>query len=1690
MSWTALGVLALVLVTSASMRYRTSAQATQGIVLRQQANVELLLSADKRVVDLTQAGDNIRFTVQLLRDGQPLANYKVYPVVGSQLFPDAGEVSVEEITTNTNGEGTFTYRPAEGAREDIIDISAVAYVNRAKIVATPATLAYDNISNLFTAFAQEDNSETPPDNSETPPADDSDTPTDDTTPPDATDTPPADDTTPPDADTPPAENAVDAPATDTPSDSSSGDAGGLFSGFIDAFKSAFGIKTPEPPPPPSYSGSAFYTDTKGQQWMDTGLGRTERGFRQGRDSYYDYHLQDSQWAGSPIPKILSSGVFDERNDIVELTSPKTGNILVRVDGILKRLDRWANHPDTDPREAAAVSLGVQLWLDEISANSSAPEVQPDLGDGAIAPDSEVASGTLQIAADDPEDTSNATVDKFVEEANKAAELLDKANQARAEAGDSDQPTSAGGVTLEIGEVKEFSDGSGGTIKYLIDSSQVPAQIRNQYHLIISCEPAVCDLGRGEGSVDKSLTSFGSSRINTTQTVKWVGDTFQRAITIKFNVVRFEGVGSNETRQNVLSQQTTLQQTGPTFEEQQQNEKDSAEATKEGGDTLEGDVPNPYEDNSGATINVSGKQPTMTISSSTPEGADPTLLSFAVSIKIQASYSGSGPATGGDSTSLLPAWLRANTAYAAQIAQFNNVIDPPTNNNVFPPMPPGGEDDPPTNNSIFPPFNNNSVTPPSGGSDPGSGLGADTDVPDLVFLSVTDDGVGGSFRPSLPSTVEGTPGSYVVSYTPPSLAVSQGKTVRLSFTARDKKTGLEITEDYYLHTTKPDPNESARWTHKIDMYMGNAENGLYPARNFGYIPGKSQSTTFTPMFLGSLTGFTMLPYTSPGSPTRNNSIADIPKAKELGRLDDSNLGIISFTLVDGKNQPIAGAEVLVYVKTAGPPENTGLVAHTSPETDQSRQSSQQNPSIFNSKIKTITDPNGNVAGVNVILGHRNVKTDIEVCATNSFTDRLGASQATEVCKTIENLNKHRIAAASGGSGGGSGTGGSSGSGSGSGSGSSGGSDSGGANVKNSDGVQISLKPSYWQQPSWGKGTVSVRIPYTASVNYTEKAAVGKGSITASATNLLKIVGTSSTSVDVPKGGGKASLNFTVEVQDRNAEGSISVVAKDGGGGQASISLTAGKAQPDEGTSVGGSLRLVATPNNLNFAEEARIELQINAFADAVIENDLKVNCSGTNGVRLETNSSKQTELKATKVSDKEYGISKQLYYLAFFDNINNKANIPKATVSCSTSATEYTDLLKTNKRSLSAKLDIRSTSPANSGSDDKTSIAEIRGIEPESYLYHDSYYGRPQIVKVSYFVGSQDVTIGDARLVIRSKDGWRIDEGRNFNKDGVGNDFISKGIAANGQEGTYSFSLASPADKDAAKASSVTLELTVTSKNNGQQVKSSRLLQIKVQQTTPGNNDTGAKYSEFEFDPSVAPQGTNMDAATSDAQSRLNSLSFISKAQKDKINQELAWMAQYPDYREKGMSNVSSIVRQASRGTSGNSSNYLNSSDPDYVEAMDALGDLSFDVYADTMYRKDTVSDRTKTMIEQAAPYVKAGNWNALDAVIDNTGQWLDPETARRFYQSAGDYTDTGFSGSGQRLPRDPQTGKPIQQSNTSGGNQSGSSGSGVPSQGVTSMLSFDLLDVGGALANTGATIASGTINLWSNFVNWISSIFY
>ncbi|MBN2585354.1 hypothetical protein JXA59_01755 [Patescibacteria group bacterium] len=88
--------------------------------------VSLTLSADKRVVDVAKSDDKITFTATLTRNGQPLSNYPIRGINGSELFPDKnGKIGETGLRTDASGKAEFTY-VAGNRVEDIVDISAVA----------------------------------------------------------------------------------------------------------------------------------------------------------------------------------------------------------------------------------------------------------------------------------------------------------------------------------------------------------------------------------------------------------------------------------------------------------------------------------------------------------------------------------------------------------------------------------------------------------------------------------------------------------------------------------------------------------------------------------------------------------------------------------------------------------------------------------------------------------------------------------------------------------------------------------------------------------------------------------------------------------------------------------------------------------------------------------------------------------------------------------------------------------------------------------------------------------------------------------------------------------------------------------------------------------------------------------------------------------------------------------------------------------------------------------------------------------------------------------------------------------------------------------------------------------------------------------------------------------------------------
>ena len=88
--------------------------------------VNLSLVPDKRVVDITKSDDKITFIATLTKNGQPLANYPIKGVNGSELFPDKnGKIGGKDLKTDSTGKATFTYI-AGNSVEDIVDVSAVA----------------------------------------------------------------------------------------------------------------------------------------------------------------------------------------------------------------------------------------------------------------------------------------------------------------------------------------------------------------------------------------------------------------------------------------------------------------------------------------------------------------------------------------------------------------------------------------------------------------------------------------------------------------------------------------------------------------------------------------------------------------------------------------------------------------------------------------------------------------------------------------------------------------------------------------------------------------------------------------------------------------------------------------------------------------------------------------------------------------------------------------------------------------------------------------------------------------------------------------------------------------------------------------------------------------------------------------------------------------------------------------------------------------------------------------------------------------------------------------------------------------------------------------------------------------------------------------------------------------------------
>jgi len=118
----------------------------------------LTLSADKRVIDITDSDDKITFTATLTYDGFPMPGYEIAAINGSQLFPDDGNILEDGLITDLNGQVQFTYKPS-GNREDIIDISVIAYVGTGRSGTVRATEVTSFIPRAYAQSEEGDGAE-------------------------------------------------------------------------------------------------------------------------------------------------------------------------------------------------------------------------------------------------------------------------------------------------------------------------------------------------------------------------------------------------------------------------------------------------------------------------------------------------------------------------------------------------------------------------------------------------------------------------------------------------------------------------------------------------------------------------------------------------------------------------------------------------------------------------------------------------------------------------------------------------------------------------------------------------------------------------------------------------------------------------------------------------------------------------------------------------------------------------------------------------------------------------------------------------------------------------------------------------------------------------------------------------------------------------------------------------------------------------------------------------------------------------------------------------------------------------------------------------------------------------------------------------------------------------------------------
>ena len=119
--WLLVCLIGLFLLVLPSFSRHSQAQTTNSLT----EGVSFVLTADKRVIDVTKGDDKITFTATLTKNGQPLANYPIRGINGSELFPDKnGKIVESDLKTDATGKATFTY-VAGNSVEDIVDVSAM-----------------------------------------------------------------------------------------------------------------------------------------------------------------------------------------------------------------------------------------------------------------------------------------------------------------------------------------------------------------------------------------------------------------------------------------------------------------------------------------------------------------------------------------------------------------------------------------------------------------------------------------------------------------------------------------------------------------------------------------------------------------------------------------------------------------------------------------------------------------------------------------------------------------------------------------------------------------------------------------------------------------------------------------------------------------------------------------------------------------------------------------------------------------------------------------------------------------------------------------------------------------------------------------------------------------------------------------------------------------------------------------------------------------------------------------------------------------------------------------------------------------------------------------------------------------------------------------------------------------------------